>query len=56
MVLGDISVLDCNNRVMLSHVGVLEETAEWCLATLVFFRGNIRVILSHVGVLEITAE
>jgi hypothetical protein len=36
MVLGDVSVLDCNIRVLLSHVGVIEVTAEWCLATSVF--------------------
>jgi hypothetical protein len=36
MVLGDVSVFDCNNRVMLSHIGVLEVTTEWCLATSAF--------------------
>jgi hypothetical protein len=36
MVLGDISVLDCNLRVLLSHVGVIEVTTEWCLATSAF--------------------
>jgi hypothetical protein len=36
MVLGDISVLDYNIRVLLSHVGVIEVTTEWCLATLAF--------------------
>jgi hypothetical protein len=36
MVLGDISVLDCNIRVLLSHVGVIEVTAELCLATSAF--------------------
>jgi hypothetical protein len=36
MVLGDISVLDCNLRVLPSHVGVIEVTAEWCLATSAF--------------------
>jgi hypothetical protein len=33
MVLGDISVSGCNIRVLLSHVGVIDVTAEWCLAT-----------------------
>jgi hypothetical protein len=33
MVLGDVDVLDCNIRVLLSHVGVIEVTAEWSLAT-----------------------
>jgi hypothetical protein len=36
MVLGDISVLDCNIRVLLSHVSVIEVTDEWCLATSAF--------------------
>jgi hypothetical protein len=36
MILGDISVLDCNLRVLLSHVGVIEVTTEWCLATSAF--------------------
>jgi hypothetical protein len=36
MALGDVSVLDCNSRVLLSHVGVIEVTAEWCLATSAF--------------------
>jgi hypothetical protein len=36
MVLGDVGVLDCNSRVLLSHVGVIEVTAEWCLATSAF--------------------
>jgi hypothetical protein len=40
MVLGDISVLDFNIQVLLSHVGVIEVTSDWCLATSVFFRGK----------------
>jgi hypothetical protein len=36
MALGDIDVLDCNIRILLSHVGVMEVIAERCLATLVF--------------------
>jgi hypothetical protein len=36
MVLGDVSVLDCNIRVLLRHVGVIEVTTEWCLATSAF--------------------
>jgi hypothetical protein len=30
MVLADVSVLDCNIRVLLSHVDVIEVIAEWC--------------------------
>jgi hypothetical protein len=42
MVLGDVRVLDCNIRVLLSHVGV--------------YIGNNRVVLGDVGVLEVTTE
>jgi hypothetical protein len=36
MALGDIDVLDCNIRILLSHVGVIEVTAERCLVTSAF--------------------
>jgi DNA-directed RNA polymerase subunit N (RpoN/RPB10) len=36
MVFGDVGVLDCSSRVLLSHVDVIEVTVEWCLATSAF--------------------